>query len=227
MAVIRLEQRGLSLVARSARLVVTVNRPRVKPIYDQCGILDYVKTAGSYAISGRATCEDRMVDIMRCSYSYLQKAPAIADIAGDITFENARATANIFVETPFGGAEATPGTPAEITQVQAFYTLEDQCKDPIGNVEENNFNRFLFTTDCRLSLLTSFTSKLALNTDLAVNAAQMHTVLGGFFKAPTKVGGEQATTTAAWLALADVDITLNIPGMESVRINSEAPNAGA
>lgn len=219
MATIQLEQRGLALVARSARLVVTVNRPRVKAIYDQCGILDYVKTAGSYSVAGRLTCEDRMVDLMRLSFSYLQKAPAVADTNSDITFGNIRASANIFVESPFGGPGASPGTPPETLQSQAYFVLEDQCKDPIGYNEQTSFTRFQFSEDCRLSVLTSITTKLAVNELLSDGASQLHGALGGFFTNSLKIGGDQATTTANWLALADEPIILNIPGMENVFVN--------
>lgn len=220
MATIRLEQRGTALVAKNNRLVVTVNRPRVKAIYDQCGIIDYVKTSGSYAISGRPTCESRMVDIARLSYSYLQKAPAVTDAANDIAFANIRATSNVFVETPFGGANAPPGAATEISKVQAFYLLNDQCDIPIGNIEDTNFNRYVFDqTNCRLAILTSLNTSLAVNDDLGGNITDIHGVLGGFFEETNKAGGLQAPTTAAWLALANNNITLGIPGMDSVNVN--------
>lgn len=223
MATIRLEQRGISLVARSARLVVTVNRPRVKAIYDQCGILDYVKTAGSYSVSGRATCEDRMVDIVRLSYSYLQKAPAITDTAGDLTFAKIRATDNLFKEVAFGDPDAQPGAPVETSLNQSFYVLEDQCQDPIGNNETTSFTRFSFSTDCRLSVLTSITTKLAVNETLGTNVAAIHASLGGLFTDTLKIGGDGDATTTKWLALAGADIVLNIPGMDTVFVNTTAP----
>lgn len=204
-----LEQRGTALVFKSPKLVVNVNRPRVRPIYDQCGILAYVKTAGSYSLSGRATCEARMIEIMRLSYSYLQAAPEIADTANDISFANIRAASNILVETNFSNL---PQNPVEVSTNRARYPLEDACNDPIGFVEQVTATRFRFGTDCRVSVLTSLATKLAVNESIT-NPEAIHTALGGFFEDTVKTGGSQAATSTAWSNLAGT-ITVALPGFE-------------
>lgn len=216
MATLDLNQRGLSLVAKNPRLVASLNRPRIEGVYDQCGILAYVKTAGSYSVLGRITCADRMVELLRLSYSYMFKAPELVDEADDLNFKNIRATENSISEVRFGGADAPLSNPVETTMVRAFYTLEDQCSDPIGNVEVSTFSRFEFDeTNCRLSLLTSFSTTLAVNS-VITDPEPLHDALGGFFKGTDKAGGVQAPTTAAWIAIGNNPVVLDIPGFESV-----------
>lgn len=224
MGAFSLTRKGSLLIHKTPKLVVTVPAPQVSAVFDQCAELQGYKVAGSYAMSGRVECFDKMTEIARVSFRYYY---GVGFATGDGNLSDDLEATALFVPNPPGFLRArtfflgNPALPLESTLDGANYPLLDVCDVPIGTIEDKNVQRYSYTADCRAVAKYGYSTTVARHASISDDMITEHItqLLNTFYL--TEQGNADLTAIefammASWGQLAGDTINLPLGAFEPI-----------